>query len=165
MKKILFALLACMMVLSIMVTPVSAATIWSEFEGVASKVDNLPGGEEWFSKDFTKLFARDVGELWVVDVDDARLDGELTFIFSANLKVTDEPVFIYGRMWGRMNLENDEGYWEGLWTGERTEQGDNYGFSVLHGHGDYEGMIAHVYWAREAANGLYAPMTVYGVIK
>jgi hypothetical protein len=163
MKKMRFVVLAVLVLLS-MTAAVSAQTNWEEFEGTLTKVADLPGGEEYFSKDFTKLFVRDVSELYIMDVDDPRLDGDLTFTFNGILNVTDEPVFVYGQFSGRVYLENAGGYWEGNNFTRRTEEGYNYGFSVLHGHGDYEGMLAHINFTREVVC-LYCEFDVQGFVK
>ena len=149
MRKKLLIVLACLVLLTAISFPVTAETKWTAFEGIMTKIADLPGGEEYFSKDFTKIFVRDVSELYIMDVNDPRLDGELTFTFSGMLKITDTPAFVFGQFSGRVYVENADGYWEGNNFTRRTEQGYNYGFSVLHGHGDYEGMIAHVDFTRE----------------
>ena len=164
MKKTLLIVLACLMMLSVVVIPVSAQNTWTEFAGSSTKVEDLPGGESWFSKDGTKLFARNLKESWAVEMDDERLDGDLTLTYSGNFNVTDFPVFVYGPMMGSVQIENADGYWEGRISGERTEVGSNYLFSVLHGHGDYEGMLAHVYFVRETPD-FAAPMEMQGVVK
>lgn len=163
MKKTLFVF-ACVMVLLMMAGTVSAKTNWTEFEGTLTKVADLPGGEEYYSKDFTKIFIRDLSELYIMDVDDPRLDGDLTFTFNGTLNVTDEPVFVYGQFSGRIFLENEGGYWEGNNFTRRTEEGYNYGFSVLHGHGNYEGMLAHINFTREVVC-LFCEIDVQGFVK
>jgi hypothetical protein len=163
MKKVL-VVFACLTVLAMTVSTVSAQGPWSQFEGTLTKIADLPGGEEYFSKDFTKIFIRDLSELYIMDVDDPRLDGELTFTFNGILNITDEPVFVYGQFSGSVYLENAGGYWEGNNFTRRTEEGYNYGFSVLHGHGDYEGMLAHVNFTREVVC-LYCEFEVDGFVK
>ena len=164
MKKTLFVVVACLMMLSVVVIPVTAQETWTEFVGSSTKLGDLDGGESWFSKDGTKLFARDLRESWTVEMDDTRLGGDLTLTYSGNFHVTDFPVFIYGPIMGSVLIENADGYWEGRISGERTKEGCNYLFSVMHGHGDYEGMLAHVYFVRETPY-FFEPMEMHGVVK
>jgi len=164
MKKTLLIVVACLMMLSVVVIPVSAQNPWTEFEGRATPVGSLPGGDSWFSKDGTKWFIRDFQESWIVNMDDIRLAGNLTLTYSGNFHFTDLPVYIYGPFMGSVHIENADGYWEGRISGERTEVGSNYLFSVMHGHGDYEGMLAHVYFVRETPD-FAAPMEMHGVVK
>jgi hypothetical protein len=164
MKKKLWIVLASLMMLAVVVIPVSARTNWTAFDGTLTKVSDLPGGNEWYSKDFTMVFCRNLRERYTMDVDDTRLDGIYDLTFSANFHITDPPAIVYGPIWGNIHLSNDGGYWVGRIAGSRTEQGYNYLFGVLHGHGGYEGMLAHVYYSRETT-GLYDVITVRGYIK
>jgi hypothetical protein len=67
-------------------------------------------------------------------------------------------------MWGTFRIENEEGYWEGSWVGERTEvQGFSYIRGVLHGHGAYEGLQARAEYVRESPDPT-APFTVHGMV-
>jgi hypothetical protein len=83
-------------------------------------------------------------------VDDDRLCGDALVTINCNFQFAAPPVYVYGRMWGTERIENAGGYWEGHWVGERTEQGYSYIKAVLHGHGEYEGLLARVEYARES---------------
>jgi hypothetical protein len=73
-------------------------------------------------------------------------------------------VFVYGPMWGTVRLDNAGGYWEGSWTGERTElQGFSYIQAVLRGHGGYEGLQARATYVRESPDPT-APFVIQGVV-
>lgn len=166
MKKKLLTLLITLLMLSLVAIPATAKTDWTEIEGLMTRVGLLDEGREWFSKDGTKIFARDVQELYEVEANDNRLSGDLYYTFSGNLKFTGvPPVFFYGHFWGNIVIENEGGTWEGANTGVRTEEGYHYAFSVLHGHGDYEGLVAHIYFAREDTTDPYGPISFEGLIK
>ena len=60
-------------------------------------------------------------------------------------------------------MENDGGYWEGTWTGERTElQGSSYIRAIMRGHGDNEGLQAWASYVRESPDPT-APFVIQGV--
>ena len=164
MKKKLFTAFACLVMVSIMVIPAVAETPWTAFEGTLSFVEPLPGGEEWYSKDFTKVYARNIKERYTMDVDDPRLDGVATLTANFSFHITDFPVFVYGPIWGSVYLENEGGYWEGRVAGERTKEGFNDLSAVLHGHGGYEGMHAKVdFW--RGTTDLYGDFVVKGEVR
>jgi hypothetical protein len=153
------------MMLAVVVLPVYAETPWTAVVGTATWVEPLPGGSERVSKDFTMWFGRNLRERYWVDMNDERLTGTMIHTYSGNLHVADDPeVVVYGPLYGSIYLSNDGGYWEGRTAGLRTEQGYNYAHSVLHGHGDYEGLIAHLYHTRETT-GLYDVIMVHGFVK
>jgi len=66
-------------------------------------------------------------------------------------------------MWGTFRIDNADGYWEGPWVGERTEQGHSIIRAVLHGYGDYEGLQARANYMREDPNPT-AQFSVSGVV-
>jgi len=161
-KRIFKFSVASLVVLVLLVAPVAARTTWREYEGTETYVETLPVGREWVSDDGV-YHARGIEELYYDEVDDSRLSGDVLVTINCNFQFADEPVYVYGRMWGTERIENEGGYWEGHWVGERTEQGYSYIRVVLHGHGDYDGLVARAEYARETPD-MSAPFSVSGVV-
>jgi hypothetical protein len=162
MKKRLFIFVAGLVVLSILAAPVAAGTIRTEYEGVEYFVESISPGREWVSDDGV-YHVRGAQEAYEDVVDDPRLCGELVVTINANFAFADYPVIVYGPMWGTTRIENENGYWEGSWVGQRTEEGFSYIRCVLHGHGAYEGLQARVEYARESPV-FTDPFAVHGVV-
>ena len=164
MNKRFFALpVAVLIVLFILAAPVAAGTIRTEYAGLDTPVESLSPGRQWVSGGRV-LHIRGAQELYRDEVDDERLCGDAVVTANMNFHFADPPVFVYGPMWGTMRIDNDNGYWEGSWVGERTEsQGFSYIRATLHGHGDYEGLQARVSYVRGTPNPA-APFVVNGVV-
>ena len=163
MKKQLFVLVAGLMALSILAAPVQAGTIRTDYEGLEYYVGPLSPGRQWISEDGV-LHIRGGQEAYRDEVDDPRLCGDTVVTLNANFHLADPPVFVYGRMWGTFRIENEGGYWEGSWVGERTElQGFSYIRGVLHGHGAYEGLQARAEYVRESPDPT-ASFAVHGMV-
>ena len=162
MKKQLFILAAGLIVLSILVAPVAAGTIRTEYEGVEYFVEKLSSGREWVSDDGV-YHIRGAQEAYEDVVDDPRLCGDTIVTINANFQFADNPVIVYGPMWGTSRIDNEDGYWEGSWVGKRTEQGFSYIRAVMKGHGAYEGLQARVDYARESPV-FTDPFAVHGVV-
>jgi hypothetical protein len=163
MKKQLFVLVAGLMALSILAAPVQAGTSRTDYEGLEYYVGPLSPGRQWISEDGV-LHIRGGQEAYLDEVDDPRLCGDTVITLNANFHLADPPVFVYGPMWGTFRIENEEGYWEGSWVGERTElQGFSYIRGVLHGHGAYEGLQARAEYVRESPDPT-ASFAVHGVV-
>jgi hypothetical protein len=161
-KKGLFIVMAGLMVLSILVAPVAAGTIRTEYQGFESYVEPLSPGRQWISEEGV-LHIRGGQEAYLDEVDDPRLCGDTVVTLNVNFHFADPPVFVYGPMWGTFLIENDDGYWEGSWVGERTEQGFSLIRGVLRGHEAYEGLQARVNYVRESPDPT-AAFAVHGVI-
>jgi hypothetical protein len=162
MKKQLIILVAGLIVLSILAAPVAAGTIRTEYEGFEYFVDTLSPGLEWVSDDGV-YHARGAAEAYEDVVSDPRLSGDIVVTINCNFQLADEPVFVYGPMWGTSRIDNEDGYWEGSWVGKRTEQGFSYIRVVMKGHGAYEGLQARADYARESPV-FTDPFTVHGVL-
>jgi hypothetical protein len=163
MKKRLFILVAGLIVLSILVAPVTARTIRTDYEGFEYYVDSLAPGREWVSEDGV-YHVRGAQEAYEDVVSDPRLCGDTVVTINANLQLADGPVWVYGPMWGTSRTDNDDGYWEGSWVGQRTEsEGFSYIRCVLRGHGAYEGLQARVSYVRESPV-FTDPFVVNGVV-
>jgi len=162
-KRIFRLSVASLVVLLVLVAPAAAEATRTEYGGTEYYVDTVAAGRQWVSEEGV-LHIRGGQEAYHDDVTDARLTGDSLVTLNANFQLVDPPVFVYGRMWGTFRIENDGGYWEGSWVGERTEQGFSYIRTVLHGHGDYEGLQARAEYARETPDPT-APFSVSGVIK
>jgi len=162
MKKTMLIFLVCLIALTFLVVPAVAKAPRTEYEGV-STCGPVTDAQEWVSEGGV-LHARDGNLVCDTVVDDDRISGEEQLTVNYNFKFTDPPVFIYGSMWGKIRLSNEDGYWEGSWVGQRTElDGFSYIRVVLHGYEAYEGLQARVDYIRESPDP-EAPYQVYGVI-
>ena len=119
MKKLLFSLLFGLAALSILVVPVTAGTNKTAYEGFEYFVDTLMSGKEWVSDDGI-YHIRGAMEAYQDLVSDPRLCGDVVVNINANFQFAEPPVIVYGPMWGTFRIENDDGYWEGNWVGQRT---------------------------------------------
>jgi hypothetical protein len=163
MKKQFLVLVVGLMVLSILAAPVQARTIRTDYEGLEYYVGPLLPGRQWISEDGV-LHIRGGQEAYRDEVNDLRLCGDAVVTLNANFHFSGAPVMVYGRMWGTFHIDNDGGYWEGSWVGERTQlDGFSYIRAVLHGHGGYEGLQARVEYVRESPDPT-APFAVHGVV-
>jgi hypothetical protein len=164
MSKPIFKLsVASLLVLLVLVAPVAAKTTRTEYAGTEYGVGPMSGGRQWVSEDGV-LHIRGAQQPYQDQVDDPRLCGDALVTVNANFKFAAVPVSVYGRMWGTFRIENEGGYWTGNWVGERTEsQGFSYIRTVLHGHGDYDGLLARADYVRENPNPA-APFSVSGVV-
>jgi hypothetical protein len=161
--KSLMAATLVLIVLSIAVTPVAARTIRTEYEGVENYVGPLSPGRQWIS-DEGVLHIRGGQEAYRDEVDDPRLCGDALVTLNVNFHLANPPVMVYGRMWGTFRIDNEDGYWEGSWVGERTElEGFSYIRGILHGHGGFEGLQARVSYVRESPDPT-APFVIHGVV-
>ena len=163
MKKQLFVLVAGLMVLSILAAPVQARTTRDPFEGTFYFGDYLSAGRQWVSEDGI-LHVRGMESIFSVESDDARINGEVLQVFNSNWALVDPPLLFHGPMWGTLRIENASGYWEGSWTGERTEEGATFVQCVLRGGDDYEGLQARLYLSRVDDLNPEAPLDLEGVI-
>jgi len=161
-KRIFSLSVASLVVLLVLMVPVAAGTTRTEYFGTEYCVGPMTGGREWVSED-GMLHLRGGEQPYYDDVSDPRLSGDALVTVNYNFQMAEPPVYVYGRMWGTFRIENEGGYWEGHWVGERTEEGSSYIRTVLHGHGDYEGLLTHTDYVRENPNPA-APFSVSGVI-
>ncbi len=163
MSKPIFKLsVALLLILFVLVGPVAARTTRTEYAGTESYVGPITAGRQWVSEDGV-LHIRGGEEAYLDSVSDPRLSGDSLVTVNANFHLAEPPVYVYGRMWGTFRIENDGGYWEGPWVGERTQQGSSYIRTVLHGHGDYSGLQARADYARETPDPT-ASFIVSGVV-
>ena len=153
---------ALLLILFVLVAPAAAMTTQTEYAGTEYYVGPITGGRQWLSEDGV-LHIRGGEEAYRDEVSDPRLSGDSLVTVNANFHLAEPPVYVYGRMWGTFRIENDGGYWEGHWVGERTEQGSSYIRTVLHGHGGYDGLLARADYVRETPNPT-APFIVSGVV-
>jgi hypothetical protein len=151
-----------LIVLSILVAPVAAKTIRTDYEGVELYVGPLSPGRQWVSEEGI-LHIRGGQEAYRDEVSDPRVSGDAVVTLNVNFQFAAPPVMVYGPMWGEFRIDNDGGYWEGTWVGERTEQGFSYIRGVLHGHGGYDGLQARAEYVRESPDPT-APFAVHGVV-
>ena len=162
-KKILLAIVVCMMLLPMAVAPVAAKTIKTEFTGTSTYQEEISMERYWFP-DGDRVHIRGLVETYWFETTDDRLTGLSHQTSNCNFRFSEDPfVQIYGPIWGTTILENDGGYWEGQSVGKRTVDGFNYHHEILHGHGGYEGLMAKIYYVREITDP-FGPMQAYGVI-
>jgi hypothetical protein len=163
MKKMLLGVFACLMLLSITVSPVSAKKTKTTFTGTSYYQEEISMERFWFP-DGDRVHIRGLVETYWFETDDERLTGLSYQTSNCNFRFSEDPeVQIYGPIWGTTILENDGGYWEGHSQGVRTADGFNYHHEVLHGHGGYEGLMARIYYMLEITNP-FGPMQAYGEI-
>ena len=151
-----------LVVLSILVAPVAAGTIRTEYEGVEHYVEQLSPGRQWVSEDGV-LHIRGAQDAMRDEVSDPRLCGDVVVTANANFHFADPPVFVYGPMWGTFRIDNDGGYWEGSWVGERSEQGFSSIRGILRGREAYEGLQARMNYVRESPYPT-DPFLIHGVV-
>lgn len=163
MKKIILAVFACMMLLSVAVTPVAARGTRTTFTGTSYYIDELDPGEQWLEGD--TYYIRGLEERYQVEASDPRMAGYSTDISSLNFTLADPPVFGYGPIWGTSTTDPDDsgGYWTCRAFGYRTQQGFNYHCATCRGHSAYGGLTARIFYRREITDPS-GPMDFYGVI-
>jgi hypothetical protein len=162
MKKWTLILLVSLMALSFLVVPAAAKAPRTVYEGVGYCGD-VEDAREWVSEGGV-LHARDGHLACTTMLSDDRISGEEQLTVNYNFQFAPSPVFIYGPMWGKARVSNQDGYWEGIWVGERTKlEGYSYIRAVLRGYGDYAGLQARVDYIRLSPDPT-APYQVYGVI-
>jgi hypothetical protein len=74
--------------------------------------------------------------------DDPRVTGHDTVVANWNFRPAPPPAVWMGPMWGTLHIENDNGTWDGRWTGTRDENGYSIITAEGHGSGDYAGLKA-----------------------
>jgi len=161
-RRIFKLSIALLLVLFVVAAPAAARTTWTEYGGTEYYLGPGAEGRSWTSQGGV-VHTRGSESLYYEDVDDPHLSGDSVVTANYNFKQAEPPVYVYGPMWGTMRIENEGGYWEGHWVGERTEDGSSYISAVLRGHGGYKGLQARAEYARETPNP-FAPFSIHGVI-
>jgi hypothetical protein len=161
-KRIFKCSVASLLVLLILVAPVAASTTRTEYAGKEYYDGAITGGRQWVSKDGV-LHIRGGEEAYRDVVSDPRPSGNSLVTVNAKFHLAEPPVYVYGRMWRTFRIDNDGGYWEGHWVGERTHQGSSYIRTVLHGQGGYDGLLARADYVRETPDPT-APFSISGVV-
>ncbi len=155
MKKMTFLFLVSLIALAFLVTPVSAKTIKTPYEGSEECGDVITlDAREWFSEDGV-YHVRD-GWLECTDTvpSETRVSGDVSLTVNWNFQFTMTHPF--GPMWGKIHLESEGGYWEGIWVGEITElEGYSYIHAVMRGFGDYEGLQARANYFKDSLSSTY----------
>jgi len=136
--------LVLMATLLLVAGPAAAKATRTEFTATETWVEDISLGKEWVTAD--KIYHIRGGEsLYMVEATDPRVSGEEIITLNLNMKlVDDEAVWATGPMWGTFRITNEGGYWEGLWTGVRDEQGYSYIEYVGSGGGGYAGLQLRV---------------------
>lgn len=127
---------------------VQAGAIKTYFTASETPLQYVSPGEEWFPDD-GRYNLRGAEDIYALVADDPRLDdAEDHVTINWNFKLMPEPVYVAGQMWGTFVITNDGGYWEGIWTGTRAENGYSYFHFVGSGGGGYEGMKLRMWGER-----------------
>ena len=141
MKKWTLLILVGVIAMIVLVAPVSAQTIRTDYTGIEECGEvMMSDARVWFSDDGL-MHVRN-GWIDCTDaVNDPRIGGEVFVTVNWNFQFT--MTHPYGPMWGKIRLDNEGGYWEGSWVGEITElEGYSYIYAVMRGYGEYEGLQA-----------------------
>jgi len=100
--------------------PVAAKATKTEFTATELYVEDLSPGKEWYTgKDGKNYYVRGSQMRFTVETTDLRVSGDEIITANDNFKLVDPPVYLIGRMWGTFYLTNEDGSWEGTWTGMR----------------------------------------------
>jgi len=116
----------------------TAAAIKTSFTGTEVYVSDVAPGEIFFSDG--NMHIRGIVQSFAVSVSDPRVNGVDTVTINGNFKLVPPPTAFTGPMWGTFQISNQDGYWEGTWTGERADNGFSYISVRGEGYGEYEGM-------------------------
>jgi hypothetical protein len=150
MKKWTILLLVGVMALTVVVVPASAQTIRTDYVGSEECGDVITSdAREWFSED--GVYHVRYGWLECTDTvpSEPRVSGDVFLTVNWNFQFTITHPF--GPMWGKIRLENEGGYWEGIWVGEITElEGSSHIYAVMRGYGDYEGLQARATYFKDS---------------
>lgn len=164
-KNLLCILILVLIAAFIAAAPVMAKAVKSNFSGTSYFVTPIDPQNWMFFYPNGNEHARGMVLLFedVVETGDARIGGMNTVVVNYNFRPVPGPGEWAGPMWGTIRVVNDDGYWEGTYTGERTKDGFLYIRSVYHGGGEYEGLHAKVYLERLSPDPT-APSAFWGYI-
>lgn len=140
-----------------------AQAVKTEFTGLSYFTNEIVDPGVWTYPD-GNVHVRGWTVLYNDVMSDPRVSGTDTMVINFNMQSAPPPVIFTGPMWGTMRVENEGGYWEGTWTGVRDEQGFAYARAILHGHGDYEGLKAHIEATRLSPDYINDPFIFTGTI-
>jgi hypothetical protein len=162
MKKMTIVCLVSLIALAFLVAPVSAKTIRTPYVGSEECGDVITSdGREWFSEDGVYHVRNGWLECTDTVPDEPRVSGDVFLTVNWNFQFT--TTHPYGPMWGKIRLDNEGGYWEGIWVGEITElEGYSYIHAVMRGFGDYEGLQARANYFKDSP--LSSTYQISGVI-
>ena len=139
-----------------------AQAVRMPYRGLSTYVADSDSGRQCVTANRV-LHVRNAKQLWVDDVSDPRIRGDVTLTVNVNFQLAPLPVFGYGPMWGTIRVENAGGSWEGSWVGKRTAQGHSFVQVALKGKGLYDGLHARADYVRTTPNPT-APFEVSGQI-
>jgi len=162
MKRLLFPgllILALVATLLLAAGPVAAKATRTEFKVMETYVETIDPGVAWITADKVFHFrgGADVYEITAFpgeeDLADPRVLGREIITGNLNMKLVDDPcIWVSGPMSGTFLITNEDGYWEGIWTGERNELGHSYAYMVGKGGGGYTGLQIRIHMARETCD-------------
>jgi hypothetical protein len=140
--------LALIAVLLVLAGPVAAKATKTEFTATEIYLGDLSTGKEWYTGKDDKIYHQReaILVLRVEQATDVRVNGDEIVTLNVDMQLVDDPVvWATGRMWGTFKITNDDGTWEGTWTGLRDEQGFSYFEYVGKGGGAYAGLQLRVH--------------------
>lgn len=137
----------------------SAGAERSPFEGWAQPIDVLDFGTCEYNGEME--ICRGLTVVWVLSTNDPRFSGELITVINSNFHVGDTGS--YGPQWGTWQVVNDDGLWEGHWTGVKNPDGSTYLKGEGHGQGGYDGLKVKFTGVRLSPS-MFDPLQVEGEI-
>jgi hypothetical protein len=147
-RRLILMVLLAVAVILLAAGPAAAKATRTEFTAteIYKGIDLDPGVDWTTGKDHEKIWhlRGNIMEL-TVDASDDRVDGYEIVTCNLDMKLVDDPVvWATGRMWGTFKITNDDGTWEGTWTGVRDERGYSFFKYLGKGGGDYAGLQIRV---------------------
>jgi hypothetical protein len=160
-KRWMLMVLLVMTAILLTAAPAAAKATRTEFKGTDIWVEDISPGKEWVTDGIDHV--RGAQSRFALMVDDPRVSGDNTPTCNWNFKIVDPPVYVAGPMWGTFQIINGGGYWKGVWTGVRDEQGFSHIVYIGSGGGGYAGLHLRLFIERLNPDPT-TPETVTGYI-
>jgi len=153
--------LALIAMLLVLVGPAAAKATRTEFKVRETWVYDDPNvpSRGWVTADKVYHARGGASHYWIdafpgeEDLADPRVFGDEIITGNLNMKLVDDPcIWAYGPMSGTFLITNKGGTWEGIWVGERDEQGHSFADMVGSGGGGYKGLQIRIHMARETCD-------------
>lgn len=137
----------------------SAGAEKSQFEGWAQPIGLLDFGTCEYNGEME--ICRGLTVVWILSTNDPRFSGELITVINSNFQVADTGN--YGPQWGTWQAMNEDGLWEGHWTGVKNPDGSTYLKGEGQGQGLYDGLKVKFTGVRLSPS-MFDPLNVEGEI-
>ncbi len=137
-KKTLLVVLALVLALAALASPALAQAPWTPFSGTETLFAPTDMGKMEFVDG--KVIISGMVQPGVDQTNDPRTSGEVTVVVNAAWSLPEQ----LGPMWGTLRLVNEQGEWNGTWTGSRRLVDGNIISDIRgtgRGSGAYEGLI------------------------